>query len=54
MEKHKMPFHKEGSFQQFAKIVDKEGIEKLEAKHQIQFKFVVPNARFTTGLVESE
>ena len=43
---------KEGSFQQFAKILDKEGIEKLEAKHQIQFKFVVPNAHFTTGLVE--
>ena len=43
---------KEGSFQQFAKIIDKESIEKLEAKHQIQFKFVVPNAHFTTGLVE--
>ena len=43
---------KEGSFQQFAKIIDKEGIEKLEAKHQIQFEFVVPNAHFTTGLVE--
>ena len=32
--------------------MDKEGIEKLEAKHQIQFKFAVPNAHFTTGLVE--
>ena len=27
-------------------------MEKLEAKHQIQFKFAVPNAHFTTGLVE--
>ena len=43
---------KEGSFQQFAKLIDKEGLQKLEAKHQIQFKFVVPNAHFTTGLVE--
>ena len=43
---------KGGSFQQFAKLIDKEGLEKLEAKHQIQFKFVVPNAHFTTGLVE--
>ena len=24
----------------------------MEAKHQIQFKFAVPNAHFTTGLVE--
>ena len=44
--------NKEGSFQQFAKLIDKEGIQKLEAKHQIQFKFIVPNAHFTTGLVE--
>ena len=43
---------KEGAFQQMAKILDKRGIEKLEAKHQIQFKFAVPNAHFTTGLVE--
>ena len=28
---------KEGSFQQVAKLLDKKGIEKLEAKHQIQF-----------------
>ena len=41
-----------GSFQQFARLIDKEGLEKLEAKHEIQFKFVVPNAHFTTGLVE--
>merc|ERR1712198_491708 len=26
--------------------------EKLEEKHKIQFKFAVPNAHFTTGLVE--
>ena len=43
---------KEGAFQQMAKILDKRGIEKLEAKHQIQFKFAVPNAHFTTCLVE--
>ena len=35
-----------------AKFLDPRGIEKLEAKHQIQFKFAVPNAHFTTGLVE--
>ena len=27
-------------------------MEKLEARHQIQFRFAVPNAHFTTGLVE--
>ena len=27
-------------------------MEKLEVKHQIQLKFAVPNAHFTTGLVE--
>ena len=27
-------------------------IEALEATHQVQFKFAVPNAHFTTGLVE--
>ena len=43
---------KEGAFQQMAKILDKRGLEKLEAKHQIQFKFAVRNAHFTTGLVE--
>ena len=43
---------KEGSFQQFARLIEVDGIEKLEEKHQIQFKFVVPNAHFTTGLVE--
>ena len=43
---------REGAFQQLAKFLDPRGIEKLEAKHQIQFKFAVPNAHFTTGLVE--
>ena len=42
----------EGAFQQLAKFLDPIGIEKLEAEHQIQFKFAVPNAHFTTGLVE--
>ena len=43
---------KEGAFRQMARILDEKGMEKLEAKHQIQFKFAVPNAHFTTGLVE--
>ena len=43
---------KEGSFVQFAKLLDENGIERLEDKHQIHFKFIVPNAHFTTGLVE--
>ena len=43
---------KEGSFQQLVKLLDKRGLEKLEAKLKIQFKFAVPNAHFTTGLVE--
>ena len=43
---------KEGSFQQLAKLLDQKGMEKLEAKHQIQLRFAVPNAHFTTGLVE--
>ena len=43
---------KEGSFVQFAKLLDENGIQKLEDKHQTQFKFIVPNAHFTTGLVE--
>ena len=42
----------EGAFQQLAREMDPKGIEKLEAKHQIQFRFAVPNAHFTTGLVE--
>ena len=43
---------KEGAFRKMAYELDKEGIEKLEEKHKIQFKFAVPNAHFTTGLVE--
>ena len=43
---------KEGAFRQMARMLDETGMEKLEAKHQIQFKFAVPNAHFTTGLVE--
>ena len=43
---------KEGAFKKMAQDLDKEGLEKLEAKHRIQFKFAVPNAHFTTGLVE--
>ena len=43
---------KEGSFRKMAHALDHEGIEKLEAKHRIQFRFAVPNAHFTTGLVE--
>ena len=35
-----------------ARELDPKGIEKLEAKHQIQFRFAVPNAHFSTGLVE--
>ena len=35
-----------------ARALDREGIEKLEAKHRIQFRFAIPNAHFTTGLVE--
>ena len=45
-------FNKEGSFRKMAHALDNEGIEKLGAKHRIQFKFAVPNAHFTTGLVE--
>ena len=43
---------REGAFQQLARAVDPRGMEKLVAKHQIQFRFAVPNAHFTTGLVE--
>ena len=43
---------KEGAFRRMARSLDEEGMEKLEAKHRIQFKFAVPNAHFTTGLVE--
>ena len=43
---------KEGSFRKMAQALDNEEMEKLEAKHRIQFKFAVPNAHFTTGLVE--
>merc|ERR1712240_680438 len=43
---------KEGAFKKMAYELDKEGLEKLEEKHKIQFKFAVPNAHFTTGLVE--
>ena len=35
-----------------ARALDEEGMEKLEAKHRIHFKFEVPTAHFTTGLVE--
>ena len=35
-----------------ANALYKERIEKLEAKHRIQFRFSIPNAHFTTGLVE--
>ena len=43
---------KEGAFRQMERIQDEKGMEKLEAKHQIQFEFAVPNAHFTFGLVE--
>ena len=43
---------KEGAFRQMARILDEKGMEKREARHRIQFKFAVPNAHFTTGLVE--
>ena len=33
---------REGAFQQLARILDPRGIEKLEAKRQIQFRFAVP------------
>ena len=43
---------KEGAFKKMAHELDKDGLKKLEEKHKIQFKFAVPNAHFTTGLVE--
>ena len=43
---------REGAFQQLAKELDPRNIEALEATHQVQLKFAVPNAHFTTGLVE--
>ena len=43
---------KEGAFRRMAKLLDEQGMEKLEARHRIQFKFAVPNAHFTTSLVE--
>ena len=43
---------KEGAFKKMAHDLDKEGLEKLEEKNRIQFRFAVPNAHFTTGLVE--
>ena len=43
---------REGTFQQLAKELDSKDVRALEALHQIQFKFAVPNAHFTTGLVE--
>ena len=43
---------REGAFQQLTREMDPKGIEKLQAKHQIQFRFAVPNADLTTGLVE--
>ena len=43
---------REGAFQQLARELQPRKIEALEATHQVQFKFAVPNAHFTTGLVE--
>ena len=42
----------EGAFQQLAKELHPQDLGALEATHQVQFKFAVPNAHFTTGLVE--
>ena len=41
---------REGAFQQLAKELSPKNIRALEFKHQVQFKFAVPNAHFTTGL----
>ena len=35
-----------------AKELHPQELGALEATHQVQFKFAVPNAHFTTGLVE--
>ena len=43
---------REGSFQKLAKNLQPKEIEALEAMHQIQFRFSVPNAHFSTGVVE--
>ena len=43
---------REGVCQQLARELQPRNIEALEATHQVQFKFAVPNAHFTTGLVE--
>ena len=43
---------REGAFQQLAKELHLKDIGALEATHQIQFRFSVPNAHFITGLVE--
>ena len=43
---------REGAFQQLAKELHPQELGALEATHQVQFKFAVPNAHFTTGLVE--
>ena len=43
---------REGAFQQLAKELHPQDLGALEATHQVQFKFAVPNAHFTTGLVE--
>ena len=40
------------SFQKLEKLLNKEVIDELEARHQIQFRFSVPNAHFSTGIVE--
>ena len=43
---------RERAFIQLAKELDSKDVRALETLHQIQFKFAVPNAHFTTGLVE--
>ena len=39
----------EGAFQQLAKELHSKDLGALEATHQVQFRFAVPNAHFTTG-----
>ena len=43
---------RDGSFQKLAKNQHSKEIEALQAVHQIQFRFSVPNAHFSTGIVE--
>ena len=43
---------REGAFQQLAKELLPQELGALEATHQVQFRFAVPNANFTTGLVK--